>query len=364
VSRNRLGYPGTLRPAWYISFAATLLASACGRRGFDELTSDAAVADPDAGLDACTSCGGAFQPSVGNCRTASAGPFVRVATHPTAGGGYGVWSAPPNILVADTTGGLRNLWFDGTAFASVGSLSGLGWVEAVWSDGTYFYVGAPGTGLAVVDVSGDGALTLRTQETTKLVEARRGWTANGLQYVPSGPNGLFAFRYDGSALTQVGVPTATLNWAQGAWATGSRVLFADGGVFRVLDFDGTAFTDVITPDARHGGSRVWSDGDKIFVASTAGATAYRLQGTTLLELDTFPTAGNARDIWSDGVHVFVAAEGGGLYALAFTNDTFSLVDQIHTGGLSLGVFGDGTYIYGNDSTGGLQAFSGFRCTSW
>jgi len=275
-----------------------------------------------------------------------------------------VWSAPPNILVADTTGGLRNLRFDGTTFTSVGNLGGLGWVEAVWSDGTYFFVGAPGTGLAVVDAGADGTLTLRTQETTKLVEARRGWTANGLQYVPSGPDGLFAFRYDGTALTQVGTPAATLNWAQGAWARGSRVLFADGATFRVLDFNGSDFTDVITPDTRHGGSRVWSDGDTIFVASTSGATAYRLQGTTLLELDTFSTAGTARDIWSDGVHVFVATEAAGLYALAFANDSFSLIDRIDTGGQSLGVFGDGTYIYGNDGAGGLQAFSGFRCSAW
>lgn len=364
VNEDSLGYPGILRVSRFTSIVVLLLASACGRVGFDDAT-DATSANVDAAIDACASgrCG-EFLPSAGNCLDATVGPFSRVATFPTAGGGYGVWSAPPNILVADTTGGLHNVRFDGMAFTPVGDLAGLGWVEAVWSDGQDYFVGAPGTGLSVVSVAANGALSLRTQNTTQLIEARRGWVANGIIYVPTGGSGLFAFRYANSALTQVGTPTASTGWSQGAWASGSRVLFADGSTFRVLDFDGTTFTDVVTPDARYGGSRVWSDGAKIFVASSSGATAYRLQGTTLVELATFATAGSARDIWSDGQHVFVAAEAGGLYALAFANDSFSLLDTIETGGMTLGVFGDGTYIYGNDLNGGLQAFSGFRCTSW
>jgi threonine dehydrogenase-like Zn-dependent dehydrogenase len=39
--------------------------------------------------------------------------------------------------------------------------------------------------------------------------------------------------------------------------------------------------------------------------------------------------------------------------------------ELHgTAAAVIGVFGDGSYIYGNDINGGLQAFAGFRCTSW
>lgn len=345
-------------------FALALLATGCGRLEFDATT----ATEGDAGIDACAggSCGG-FNPTVGGCTLADNGPFTLVATSPTQGGGYGVWAASPSpyILRADTTGGLHSLRLDGTTFTQLDALPSLGWVEAVFSDGQYFYIGAPGTGLAVVRLETDGHLTQLAQNTTTLAEARRGWSSNGVLYIPNGGAGLSAFRFDGVALTQVGSPVASLSWGQGAWSKGSRVYFADADRFRVLDFDGSSFTDVITPDARHGGSsRVWSDGTTIFVASADGATAYRLNGTTLDELDTFTTAGSARDIWSDGQHVFVAAEGGGLYALAWNGTTFSQIDRIDTGGVALGVFGDGKYIYANDMSGGLHAYSGFTCRSW
>ncbi|MDB4960498.1 MAG: hypothetical protein JWP01_497 [Myxococcales bacterium] len=343
--------------------AAVWLAGGCGRFGFDRESTDAPTAGADAGNDAGADAS-SFVPDVGNCLVAERGPFVDVGMFPTQGGGFGVFSAPPDLLVADMTGGVHNLRFDGSAFTEVGSLSSLGWVEAVWGDGQYVYVGAPGTGLAVIEVASDGRLTLRAQDTTQLREARRGAVSNGVIFVPTGPAGLFAVRFDGTSIAQVAPALPTVSWSSGVWARGSRVLFGDGASFRVLDFDGTSFTDVVPPDARHGGSRVWSDGVTIFVASNAGATAYRVSGATLVELDTFTTAGNARDIWSDGTHVFVAAEAGGIYALAFEADQFSLIDQISPGTSALGVFGDGTYIYANDATGGVHAYAGFRCQSW
>lgn len=340
-----------------------LIATACGRLGFDHAAADAGPAD--VAVDGCGPACAPFSPQAGTCTDADRGPFVEVDTFPTQGGGYGVWAAPPFVLAADTTGGLRSLRFDGTSFSEVGQLPALGWVEAVWSDGDYFYVGAPGTGLAVVTVAADGQLVQRAQNTAVVAEARRGWAADGVLYVPSGPDGLFAFRFDGATLSQVGFPTPTLSWSSGVWAQGSRVLFADGDRFRVLDFDGTTFTDAVAPDARHpGSSRVWSDGVTIFVASADGATAYRVQGTTLVELDTYPTAGTARDIWSDGEHVFVAAEAGGLSALTFENDQFALLETIDTGGTTLGVFGDGTFIYANDPSTGVHAYAGYACRTW
>jgi len=365
VSGVEVGYPGNLRSRCLIPIAAALLASACGRIGFDGTSST--LDDIDApGADACAGSCEPFRPAQGNCTQADSGPFSQVAAFPTQGSGYGVWAAPPYVLAANTSGGLLSLRLDGTVFTKVGELQALGWVEAVVSDGDHYFVGAPGTGLSVVKVGATGSLTLLEQETTTLAEARRAWSADGVLYVPTGPNGLYAYRWDGTNLVQIGSRAMSLSWSQGVWASGSRVLFADANVFRVVDFDGTSFTDYITPDSSHlGNTRVWSDNTTIFVANADGVTAFKLNGSTLVELDTFLTpGGSARDVWSDGHHVFVAAEGSGVYALTFDGTDFSLVDQVDTGGGSLGVFGDGTFIYTNDLNGGLRAYSGFTCRSW
>jgi len=327
------------------------LLAACGRFGFDR--GDDAPADGASPV---------FDPAVGNCIDAESGPFVEVASIPTQGAGYGVWAAKPFVLLADTTGGLRSVRFDGTAFTQTDRLPDLGWTEAVWNDGAHFWVGSPGYGLSILDLDSDGKFTIRAQDLVLLTEARRGWFANDLAFVPSGGAGLYALRFDGSSIVQVGTNASSLSWAQGAWAHGSRVLFADADRFRILDFNGSTFTDVIPPDTRHPGTtRIWSDGTTIFVASVDGVTAFRLNGTNLVELDTFTTNSSARDVWSDGQHIFVAAESDGVYALAFDNDAFTMIDRVDTGGGSLGVFGDGTYLYTNDLNDGLTAYRGFGC---
>ena len=337
---------------------AVLVTSGCGRIDFDGTSTDDA-ATPDAAGPA------SFDPTRSGCTQASAGPFVLAGSTPTQGGGYGVWVEPPFILRADTTGGLHSLAFDGTAFSQRGAVSGIGWVEAVTSgDGRTLFVGAPGTGLAVVELSSTGELTLLMQEANTVVEARRAWVTEPYVFVPAGGAGLHALRWDGSALTPVGTALTTIGWAQAVWAAGNRVLFADANAFRVLDFDGTTFTETVTRDSAHGGvSRVWHAEPTIFVANGDGATAYRIAGNSLVELDTFPTAGAARDIWADGQHVFVASEAGGVYGLRFANDRFTLVDQVGAGDTALGVFGDGTYVYANFA-GGLRAYRGFECAAW
>lgn len=122
---------------------------------------------------------------------------------------------------------------------------------------------------------------------------------------------------------------------------------------------------MIAPDATHAGtSRVWSDGSLVFVANADGVTAYAMTATTLTELETFATGATARDVWSDGQHVFAVAENGMLFALAFDGAHFTLLDSASTGTQGLGVFGDGTYIYSNDITGGVHAYRGFSCLRW
>jgi hypothetical protein len=217
------------------------LLAACGRLGFTGH-------DPVDGPEVTP-----FSPTSNGCLEASAGPLAAVATFPTSTGGYGVWSAPPYLLEADTSGGLHALRFDGSTFTQTGTLPDLGWVEAVVSDGTYFYVGAPGTGFYVVDLLGDGSLQLAAQDLT-ITEARHAWFGNGNIYVPAGGNGLYALHFDGTTLAHLGTPTISMSWSQGTWATGSRVYLADADAFRILDFDGTAFTDVIPPKTDHPGT--------------------------------------------------------------------------------------------------------------
>ena len=333
-----------------------LCAAACGRLGFDSH----AAADAAPGID-----GAAFDPAVGGCLQAETGPLVLAAMAPTHGGGYGVWAAPPYVLQADTTGGLHNLRFDGTTFTEVGALPSIGWTEAVWSDHTHYYVGAPGTGFYVIDVGAGGSLAIRAQDTTTLKEARHGWLANGTLVVPTGGSGLYPVTYDGAGTLTVGAALPSMSWANGVWAKERRVVFADASYLRMLDFDGTSFTDVIAPDGTHGAtSRVWSDGSVVFVANGDGVTAYRMTSTTLTELDTYATGATARDVWSDGQHVFAVAENGMLFALTFDGAKLTLVDSTSTGTQGLGVFGDGTYIYSNDLTGGIHAYRGFSCLHW
>lgn len=289
------------------------------------------------------------------------GPFQARATFPTAGGGYGLWSAAPFLLAADTTGGLHSLRFDGQAFSELDHVENIGWVEAVVGDGTYFYVGAPGTGLYVVTLDAAGHLSIPAMDLS-ITEARRAWPGGGNLYVPSGGDGLFAVRYDGATLKHVGAPIGSMSWGQGVWADADHVYFADADAFRVLDFDGDTFTDAMPPSSAHPGtSRIWRAGDTLFVAAADGLVAHHLDHGIPSELARFPTETAARDVWSDGQHVFVAAQESGLYALAFDGTAFTVVDHVATTGASLGVFGDGTYIYSNDLSEGVHAYAGFAC---
>jgi hypothetical protein len=342
----------------HVATAVALLAAGCGRVSFERV--------PDAASDPAVDAGGrAFDPLVGGCLEAGTGPFQLRATEPPRVLGYGVLAASPFVLRAETDGGIDSLSFDGTQFTVRDTLTGLGWAEAIWkADGVYF-IGAPGTGLWVVTLAADGTLDIVAQDTTTVVEARRVGHAGNIVFVPSGPDGLHALRWDGSQLTTVGTPLPTLGWSQGVFAIGSRVLFADANAFRVVEFDGSSFSEPIAPDTNHGGAcRIWTDGTTVFVANGDGITAYSIGPTSLTELDTFTTTAPARDVWFDGQHVFVAAETAGLYALRFDGSSFSVADQVDTGGAALGVSGDGTYIYANDGMGGLHAYAGFACQRW
>ncbi len=306
-----------------------------------------------------------FDPTSNACLSAHVGPFTEVARFPTSGGGYGLWSKPPYVLEADTTGGLHQLRFDGATFTELDHRTDLGWVEAVVSDGTYFYVGSPGFGLTVFEIGADGTLLQRAQDTT-ISEARHAWFGNGLVYVPAGGSGLYAVQFDGLTIQHVGTPTPTSGWSEGVFVQRDHIFIADEAAFRILAFDGSMFSDTVPGVTAHTGStRVWVAGATVFVAEAEGVTAYHFDGTTLTDLDTFAIlAGEkVRDVWSDGAHVFLAAQQDGVYALAFDGSHFALVDHVALAGETLGVFGDGTTIFVNGGDG-VRAYDGFGCTSF
>lgn len=329
--------------------AALLVLAGCGRLGFADQPAapDAAQATP-------------FDVEGGHCLAGQTGPFVEVASFATTGGGYGVWAAPPYVLMADTNGGLHSLRFDGASFVEIDHLD-FGWVEDVWQVAGTTFVASPGTGLAALSIA-DGKITVLVEDTAH-TEARRGWSSDGVLYLPEGGAGLFALRWTGSAFEQLAPALPTMSWAQGAWTSGTRTVFADANALRVVDFDGSALADGAPPLTAHGGtSRVWSkDGHTVFVASADGVTAYAL-GAALTELATFATDGTARDVWSDGAHVFAASEHGGVYALAFDGAQFTRLAQTDIGHTGLGVIGDGDFVFANDLESGLHAYSGFACT--
>lgn len=340
---------------------ALLLLAACGRVGFDDLAvAGDAASEPDAGSDAAVE--EPFQPSVGNCIDADDGPFVEAARE--VGPGYGVFVRPPYVIMAVIGEGLRALTVDGGTFQRTGQLALPGqFVEAVVGDDQALYAGVPGYGLVALRLDDDGSLTLLDENTTDVSEARRSWLAGGRVFVPAGNQGLHAFTFTGTQLAEVGTPIASQSWGQAAWATGNRVLFADAAALRMLDFDGSAFTEVMAPVMDHTNyNRLWSNGTIAFAATDQGIVAYQLGGASLTELAVFPTAEVARDVWSDGQHVFVAAQGDGFYALTFDGTAFTELDHLPSPH-SLGVFGDGTYIYLNDRDVGLRAMTGFRCTA-
>lgn len=295
------------------------------------------------------------------CARAETGPFVELDRFTTPGQAYGVWFHEPFVLVADTTGGFSTFGFDGSAFTMLARVPTTGWTEAIWNRGDDIFVAAPGTGLSVFRLDGAGTPIPIDDDLVVGVEARRGSTAGGYVYVPSGPDGLFAYTFDADVLTLVGAALPTTQWAQGTWADASgHVFLADGNALRVLTFDGTTFTQ-LDSEPLVNASRVWGGGPVVYVAHGTGVSAFAFDGSALTSVATFPTAANVRDVWSDGATVFVAAEGAGVYALAFDGSAFTLIDRVDTDGGALGVVGDGRYVYVGDQAGGIKAYAGFRC---
>jgi hypothetical protein len=301
-----------------------------------------------------------FNAAGNGCLDANGGPFVELARFDPPSTAYGVWYVAPYVLSASTMAGVYALSFDGTAFSERDHQEGIGWAEAVWNQsGSTVYVASPGSGLRAYRLEQTGQLTFLAEASSAVKEARRLWGDGQYLFVPSGGDGLHTLRFDGASFSSAAPPVPTNNWSQAAWTDGESVYLADNGTVRAFSFDGSLLSEVASKDFP-GANRLWGHDSVLYVGGQAGVTAYSIGSGTLQPIALAPTGGKVRDVWSDGAHVFAAASQSGLYAFRFDGSAFAELDQVDTDGSSLGVVGDGTYIYLGD-TQEVIAYAGFAC---
>lgn len=307
--------------------------------------------------------------SIPACPTStSAHSFSLAGTLPAAGREFlGLWVDPPYIFAGNGwTGGdtpFEVYTFDGSNFTLIDSvLSGHGFPENIWSDGTYYYVASPGTGLFAYTFDGTD-LTLVGSETTVADEARSPWGDGTYIYVADGTGGFHAFTFDGTTFTQAGSSLSTNGFALSAYADGEYVYLGDGGGgLRIYTFDGTNWT-LIDDDTTYTARKVWDDGNYLYLIGSDGLVAFDFDGTTLtpLAVESASIGGNS-DVWGDGQFIYVAASStNGVRVYDFNGSEFTLIDTYASVTDMRSVAGDGTYIFAGDRTQGLYALNGFEC---
>lgn len=284
---------------------------------------------------------------------------------------YGVWYQPPFLVAAHpgsgTTGSLSTFELTPDGLQLVDRDVPGGFVEAIYYDGQYYYIGAPGRGLLVYSIDRDGQITLLAENTVELSQARRAWGDGTFVYVPIGTDGLRAIQFDGQSINLIGEPLPSNGFAQGAMIHGDGdIYFTDGDELRVLTFDGTSFTERASLMARTG--RAWSAMGVVFASNDEGVSAVLRNGATVDVLASFNTNGiSVRDVWSDGSLVYLAASDDGVYALDYDRAEPQFTQRgrfpTPTGGSGLGVTGNSEVLFVGFDEVGLAVFSGFACTA-
>ncbi|MEM6274847.1 MAG: hypothetical protein AAF735_06360 [Myxococcota bacterium] len=284
---------------------------------------------------------------------------------------YGVWYQPP-FLVAAHPGGAMNGALS-TYEVTSDELTLIdrdvpgGFVEAIYFDGQYYYVGAPGRGLLVYAIDQNGQIALLGENTVELLQARRAWGDGTYVYVPIGTDGLRAIQFDGQSINLIGEPLPSTGFAQGAMVhDDGDIYFSDDNELRVLTFDGTSFTERASLTA--GTGRAWSAMGVVFASSDGGVSAVLRNGNTVDVLARFETNGiSVREVWSDGSLLYLAANDDGVYALDYdrSDPQFTQLGRFPTpvGGRSLGVTGNSEVLFVGFDEAGLAVLSGFACTA-
>lgn len=361
-----------------------VLVVACGRSGYEPLEESSELDGP-AGSDGGESTSGrgsgdpgsvsvvspaTFSSSDNSCANAASGPFAQVGAGAPART-YGLWYEAPFLIAAtpgDSESGALSTYRlrDGELALVDQDLPG-GFVEAIYYDGSVFFVGAPGRGLLVYAVDGAGELRLLAENTAELIEARQAWGDGEFVYVPAGASGLHAVRFDGTDIVQVGTPLASNGFSQGVTVhDDGEIYFSDGSALRILTFDGASFTERASLAIRTG--RAWSALGVVFAANEGAVSALRRDGSEVQILGSFGTDGvSVRDVWSDGALVYLAASDDGVYAVSYTAATGELTERgrfpTPDGGQSLGLAGDSQVIFAGFDQAGLSVLRGFECTA-
>ena len=87
-----------------------------------------------------------------------------------------------------------------------------------------------------------------------------------------------------------------------------------------------------------------------------GVRAYTFNDETFTLIDTRHDGGVYNDVWSDDSFVYVACELEGIRAYSFDGKRFSLIDTRHDNGWYKGVWGDGTVVFAACWTSGISAY--------
>jgi hypothetical protein len=232
--------------------------------------------------------------------------------------------------------------------------------NAVWSDGTYIYVGDFSGGIDVYSFNGTSFSFLAT-DTTHSTNARSVWSDGTYIYVADGTGGLDAYTFNGTSLTYLATDTTNSTFATKVWGDGTYIYVLNGVNLKVYTFNGTSFTYISSalPNSPSANG-VWGDGTYIYVSdSTDGIDAYTFNGTSFTFLATDTThSTSARDVWGDGTYIYVADYTGGIDVYTFNGSSFTFLDTDTTHSTSaLSVWGDGSFLYVGNNLVGVDVYA-------
>ncbi len=291
------------------------------------------------------------------------GPLTLEATIDTSGKANRIWLQDGYIFLSDQST-VNAYTFDGSTFTPVGTpYDNSGLSVGIWGDGEYIYF-TTGYGHALYAATFDGS-TFTIIDTIALTDRPYSLIGDGEYiYVAESANGVVAYRFDGTSLTPVG-SWAGLNGRNVFVNNGYVYLTSADGIFSILRFNGSTFTEIATYDSPSAvGSPVLDfDGQTIFVAfisNGTAVTALNFDGTTITEIDNSSASGFGSSIWHNGTNVYATRSSGGIAIFSFDGTDLTYLETSTDGSTNYTyVTGDGRYIYQADDTAGLHAYSGY-----
>jgi len=256
------------------------------------------------------------------------------------------------VYLANGVDGLRVYSFDGQTLSNVAHLSGISYCADVFVEGNDIYLAHLSYGIS--KYSFDGAnftrIGISGYNSTELK------LKDGYLYLQN-TSGYFKILTcnDNSCLTNLNTSNES-NTVSCVWSDGTYIYVGVSDKFRIYTYDGNSFT-FLKEQSIYTIYSIWSDDNYIYVGQNGYLTAYTFDGVTLTQKGFISISGAANSIWGDGTYIYVCQSSGGLNAFTFDGTNFTNVGSIYSGGISYGVWGDGTYIYHAGYTDGLRAYT-------